>query len=121
MFKNKYLKFGISGGFFTSLDFVIYVLLSNVIPINPSKAISITFSTICAFFANKNWVFMSLNLNKWSVVLRFSIVFFINLLINVITNGMVFEFTGKKIFSFVVATIVASVVNFTLQSRWVFR
>ena len=121
IYKDKYTKFIISGGFFTSIDFVIYILLSNIIPINPSKAISITCSTVCAFFVNKNWVFMSHNLNKWPALFRFSIVFFINLLVNVTTNGLVFEFTGKKIFSFVIATVLASIVNFTLQSRWVFR
>ena len=121
IYKNKYIKFIVSGGSFTTIDFVIYILLSHIMPITPSKAISISCSTVLAFFVNKNWVFMSHNLNKWSASFRFSIVFFINLLVNVTTNGLVFELTGKIIFSFVIATVLASIVNFTLQNKWVFR
>ena len=121
IYKDKYAKFIISGGFSTTIDFAIYVLLSNFIAINPSKAISITCSTVFAFFLNKNWVFMTRNLNKWPALCRYFIVFLINLSVNVTTNGLVFEFTDQKILAFIIATIVASLINFTLQSKWVFK
>ena len=121
IYKYKYAKFIISGGFSTTLDFAIYVLLSNFIAINPSKAISITCSTVFAFFLNKNWVFMTRNLNKWPTLFRYFIVFLINLSVNVTTNGLVFEFTDQKILAFSIATIVASLINYTLQSKWVFN
>jgi putative flippase GtrA len=121
IYKTKYIKFIISGGFFTSIDFVIYLILSNFIPINLSKAISIICSTFCSFFINKNWVFRKHNLNSRPTIFRFSFVFFVNIFINVSTNGLIYEFTGKKILSFVIATIFASVINFTLQNRWVFK
>ena len=121
IYKNKYIKFIISGGASTTIDFVIYILLSNIMPITPSKAISISCSTVLAFFVNKSWVFMTHNLNKWRALFRFSIVFFINLLVYVTTNGLFIELTGEKISSFVIATVLASIVNFTLQNKWVFR
>ena len=121
IYKDKYAKFIISGGFSTTIDFAIYVLLSNFIAINPSKAISITCSTVFALFLNKNWVFMTRNLNKWPTLFRYFIVFLINLSVNVTTNGLVFEFTDQKILAFSIATIVASLINYTLQSKWVFN
>ena len=121
IYKDKYAKFIISGGFSTTIDFAIYVLLSNFIAINPSKAISISCSTVFTFFLNKNWVFMTRNLNKWPALFRYFIVFLINLSVNVTTNGLVFEFTDQKILAFIIATIVASFINFTLQSKWVFK
>jgi putative flippase GtrA len=120
-YKEKYAKFIISGGFSTILDFAIYVLLSNFIAINPSKAISISCSTVFSFIVNKNWVFMTRNLNKWPSLFRYLIVFLINLSVNVSTNGLVFEFTDKKILAFIIATIAASLVNFSLQNKWVFK
>ena len=121
IYKDKYAKFIISGGFSTILDFAIYVLLSNFIAINPSKAISISCSTVFSFIVNKNWVFMTRNLNKWPSLFRYLIVFLINLSVNVLTNGLVFEFTDQKILAFIIATIVASLIHFTLQSKWVFK
>lgn len=120
-YKEKYAKFIISGGFSTILDFAIYVLLSNFIAINPSKAISISCSSVFSFIVNKNWVFMTRNLNKWPSLFRYLIVFLINLSVNVSTNGLVFEFTDKKILAFIIATIAASLVNFSLQNKWVFK
>ena len=98
-YKEKYAKFIISGGVSTIIDFVIYTLLTSIIAITPSKAISISCSSLLAFVLNKNWVFS----------------------VNVTSNGLIYEFTGKKIFSFFIATILASIVNFSLQSKWVFK
>ena len=120
-YKDKYAKFIISGGVSTIIDFVIYTLLTSIISITPSKAISITCASSLAFILNKNWVFSNSNSNKKTTLFRYCIVFFINLLVNVTTNGLIYEFTGKKIFSFFIATILASIVNFSLQNKWVFK
>jgi len=120
-YKEKYAKFIISGGVSTIIDFVIYTLLTSIIAITPSKAISISCSSLLAFVLNKNWVFSNSNANKKTTLFRYCIVFLINLFVNVTSNGLIYEFTGKKIFSFFIATILASIVNFSLQSKWVFK
>jgi putative flippase GtrA len=54
---KKIFRFLITGGISTTIDFCIYMLLSNYISIVMSKIISMTIASIYAYFVNKSWTF----------------------------------------------------------------
>lgn len=118
---SKEIRFLITGGSSTILDFIVYMLLSIKMNIAISKFLSMTVSSIYSFFINKNWTFS--NNDKISVILVIKYLFCvtINIAINTTTNSVVFSITNNKIVSFVIATCVAMIVNYIIQKDVVFR
>lgn len=118
---SKEIRFLITGGSSTILDFIVYMLLSIKMNIAISKFLSMTVSSIYSFFINKNWTFS--NNDKISVILVIKYLFCvtINIAINTTTNSVVFSITNNKIVSFVIATCVAMIVNYIIQKYVVFR
>ena len=117
---NKIIRFVIIGGTSTLIDFVIYMTVSNFIDINISKVISMALASIFAFFAHKNYTFKNKDDTTVKTVSLFIICQLINIAVNTGTNALCFNITSNKVFSFVIATGVAMVVNFLIQNFFVF-
>ena len=114
-------RFLVVGGSSTLLDFIIYMLLSTKLNITISKFISMTVSSIYSFLINKNWTFN--NKNKITFILTFKYIFcvFINIFVNTTSNTLIFNLTNNKIISFLFATGIAMIVNYTIQKKIVFK
>ena len=81
---------------------------------NISKALSFSFGTIFAFYANKSFTF---NKSKAGLIrfFIFIILYFSTLLINVASNEFVLDLTGRGKSSFIIAFIAATFLSATLN------
>ena len=118
---NQLVLFFAIGGFSTLVDFAIYMLLSTQLTIDLSKAISMTFASALSYFFSKNWIFKVQTKKNLIYILKFYIVFFINLLANIFINSILLQISDMKIFSFVIATLCAMTINFIFQRYWIFK
>lgn len=115
------LRFMVVGGLSTAVDFMMYMLLSTKLSITTSKALSMIFASVISYILSKNWTFKSPGKYNSISILKFYIVFFINLVTNITVNNVVFEISNMKILAFLIATVCAMTVNFLLQRYWVFK
>ena len=117
----KIIKFLITGGSSTLLDFIVYMALSSSLGITISKFMSMTISSIYSFFINKNWTFLNKEKVSSILVIKYILCVIINITINSFTNLLVYNLTGNKIISFIIATGVAMIANFLIQKEIVFK
>ncbi|WP_082966129.1 GtrA family protein [Gallibacterium salpingitidis] len=115
------IKFLIVGGICTILDLFIYMLLFEPIGILCSKAFSMTISTIVNYFLNKLWSFSRRNSYLKTEITKYMISQFLNILINTGINSITFNIINDKMLSFLMATGIATIFNYTLQRYWVFK
>lgn len=114
-------KFIISGGIATCIDFICYLLLRQFLWTAVSKTISMLIANVWSYTVNKRWVFSSQKVTDVKTVGTYIIVQIINLATNVGVNSLSLYITGLVLFSFVVATLCATIVNYTLQKLIVFK
>jgi putative flippase GtrA len=119
--KQVIVKFIMTGGLCTCIDFSIYMCLSTVIGISYAKCISMFCSCTVSFFLNKFWTFRDKKSYTVRQVLKFAIVQLINISVNVGSNTIIYELTQIKILAFVFATLSAMTINYLLQRKIVFR
>ena len=86
-----------------------------------SKCISMICASIFSYITNKNWTFKVKEQTNLKMVAKYIVVQIINISVNTTTNYFVFSFTQLKTISFVVATLVAMIVNYLLQNYIVFK
>lgn len=115
------VRFLVVGGSSTLLDFIIYMLLSTKLNITISKFFSMIISSIYAFLINKNWTFNNKNKTTFILAFKYVLCVCINIFVNTTSNTLLFNITRNKIISFVIATSIAMVLNYTIQKRIVFR
>lgn len=115
------VRFLVVGGSSTLLDFIIYMLLSSKLNITISKFFSMMISSIYAFLINKNWTFNNKNKTTFILAFKYALCVCINIFVNTTSNTLLFNITRNKIISFVIATSIAMVLNYTIQKRIVFR
>ena len=115
------VRFLVVGGSSTLLDFIIYMLLSTKLNITISKFFSMMISSIYAFLINKNWTFNNKNKTTFILAFKYVLCVCINIFVNTTSNTLLFNITRNKIISFVIATSIAMVLNYTIQKRIVFR
>ncbi len=115
------VRFLVVGGSSTLLDFIIYMLLSSKLNITISKLFSMMISSIYAFLINKNWTFNNKNKTTFILAFKYVLCVCINIFVNTTSNTLLFNITRNKIISFVIATSIAMVLNYTIQKRIVFR
>ena len=118
---NRIIRFIIVGGASTVIDFILYMLLSGVIIVSVSKAISMIIASVFSFFANKLFTFENKDKTDVKYLIKFYVVFVLNLATNVTSNTLMLHLTENKIISFVVATLCGMMVNYLGQSLWVFK
>lgn len=114
-------RFLVVGGSSTLLDFIIYMLLSTKLNITISKFISMTVSSIYSFLINKNWTFNNKNKITFILTFKYILCVFINIFVNTTSNTLIFNLTNSKIISFLFATGIAMIVNYTIQKKIVFK
>lgn len=115
------VRFLVVGGSSTLLDFIIYMLLSTKLNIIISKLFSMMISSVYSFLINKNWTFNNKNKTTFILVFKYALCVCINIFVNTTSNTLLFNITRNKIISFVIATSIAMVLNYTIQKRIVFR
>ncbi len=113
----RLIRFGIVGGSATALDACVYALLLNVLPLNYSKLLSMLVSCTYSYILQKRWTFQDRGKEK-SKILLFAIAQIINISVNVKVNELAFYWLDNKVYAFIIATGVATIVNYCLQ-RWV--
>lgn len=119
---NKHIfKFLVVGGTSTLLDYIVYLLLLNFIHIAIAKTISMLCAIILSYFLNKIWTFEYKNNTDLTLVIKYVLTQAVNISINVSCNYLVFTLYPNKHIAFIIATIVATIVNFLLQKYFVFN
>lgn len=115
------MKFLISGGSTTVLDYTIYrILMSISCPALISKFFSMLCAIICSFVINKKWTFQHSEKTDSKLIVRYLIAQLINIVTNTSVNTIVYNHTNMINIAFVFATICAMIVNFILQKKFVF-
>ena len=114
-------KFNVSGGIDTCIDFVCYMLLRQIAWPSVAKTISMIIANIWSYIVNKRWVFALDKKTDYRMMGSYVVVQALNLGANVGVNSLMLHLTGFVILSFVVATLCATIVNFSLQKLIVFK
>ena len=114
---NKFLIAGLSA---VGTDMLTYYLLINFLSTEISKGISFIIGSMVAFVINKYWTFKKPK-KSYKEMIQFGALYSITLGINVITNKIVLDYTNLVLISFLVATGVSTILNFTGQKWWVFK
>lgn len=121
LLQNDIFKFIVVGGISTTLDFLIYMVLSNYIYLSVAKTISIIIASIFSYLGNKFWTFEDSQKTSIKKMSKYCLVIVANITTNVYVNHSVYILLNNKIIAFILATIVATIVNYCLQKRFVFK
>lgn len=115
------IKFLISGGITTTIDLIIYMIISCYINISVAKMVSMLIAMSISFCINKYWSFKASADNVYKSVIKFIMSQSINLISNTGVNFIIFILSKNKIISFLFATGVSTIINFLLQKYYVFK
>lgn len=125
MLKNNTLagqgvRFFIVGLTCAIVDFSVYRLLSLGLPTGTAKLLGFVAGTCLSYFFNKFWTFKR-HTQSTKEVIKFIGLYGGSMVANVATNHRVLTLTHHNILiSFLAATAVSTVINFTGQRLWVF-
>ena len=118
--KRELNKFFVTGLSAVGTDMLIYYLLLNILSYEISKGISFFIGSVVAFILNKYWTFKKPK-KSYKEMIQFGVLYSITLGLNVITNKIMLDYTSLVLISFLVATGVSTILNFTGQKWWVFK
>lgn len=121
LFAGSLMKFLLVGGCSTGIDFIIYMVLSIKMHTTTAKGISMIFSSVFTYIANKKFTFNNNERTNLNYVIRYYLVFFANFITNLGLNHLIFQYTGYKILSFIFATLGGLTVNYLGQRLFVFK
>ena len=115
-------RFLIVGVCSVSIDFLFYYffIYYDFFDPNNAKRLSFIIGAIFAFYANRNYVFQ-VNEKKFSQYIMFSILYFTSFILNSIIHDYVYLLTSVTLISFLCATAVSTVTNFTGQKFIIFK
>lgn len=120
--KNEIIvKFIVSGGIATTIDFICYYILQLFIIVEIAKLISILIANVWSYNVNKRWVFASRQKTDRRMLTSYVFCQIANIATNVTVNSLMVRYTGYIILSFLVATLCATIVNFLMQKSIVFK
>ena len=109
--KKELLRFLVAGLGAVGTDLLLYYTFMNYLSSNISKGISFLAGTTVAFVINKYWTFEKHD-RSFKEILLFGILYGVTLVINVLTNKLVLDYTNIILISFLAATGVSTVLNF---------
>jgi putative flippase GtrA len=118
--KKELKRFLVAGFGAVGTDLFLYYIFLDYLSSNISKGISFLVGTIVAFVINKYWTFEKHD-KSFKEIILFGILYGATLVINVLTNKLVLDYTSIVLLSFLVATGVSTVLNFIGQKFWVFK
>ena len=115
-------RFLIVGICSVSIDFIFYYffIYFDFFDPNNSKRISFIIGAIFAFYANRNYVFR-VNQKKFSQYIMFSILYFTSFILNSIVHDYIYLISNLTFVSFLCATMVSTITNFTGQKFLIFK
>lgn len=122
---KKFLKFGVTGGLNTVIDFAVYSLLVWAFPVSlyAAQVAGYACGTLNSYIINRNWTFRSKNRFFSREFLKFIIVSLITLgisLVMICVLQLIFPDINKYILKLPVVAVTI-VVNFVLSRLWVFK
>ena len=119
---KELLRYVVVGGLAVVIDSLAYFILSGTtgLSASASKRISFTLGAIWAFFANKYFTFRQ-PVPRMQEPVIFVAVYIVGFLLNSFIHDYVFHVSSSKLFSFAVATMVSTIVNYIGQKWLVFR
>ena len=118
---RELLLFAFIGGCSTALDFILYLLFLNAVNVVIAKGASMIAASVFSYILNKTLTFKVRKKSDAGMVVRFYIVFILNLLANVSVNWLFYSLLQSKIVPFILATVAGMAVNFLGQKYFVFR
>lgn len=136
-------KFAVVGVSAVCVDFIVYYLVSQLLPVDISKAIGFASGSYVTYNLNKFWTWRQNDRNNRRLGL-FLLLYAVSMLINVAINSFalkyipnteifiyssnlaqemteLFAMKTDKFVAFFIATAVSSVFNFIGQKYWVFK
>ena len=115
-------RFLIVGICSVSIDFLFYYLFIYLDFLDPnvSKRISFIIGAIFAFYANRHYVFR-VDEKKISQDLMFSFLYFTSFILNSLVHDYILLMSNLTFLSFLCATFVSTVTNFTGQKFIIFK
>lgn len=116
------IRFLIIGGISTTIDFLLYIFLYKVerFDIVLAKICSMLAASLFSYFLNKKWTFQNKKKKSLEMLLKYYGVFTTNVIVNVSINKLLFSLTKSIRIAFVVATGIATIVNYVMQKYIVF-
>ena len=122
LYKYKsFIKYLICGGSSTAIDFLVYMILSSHINISIAKFTSMCIASIFSFFVNKGWTFEDNRKITKVQIFKYILTQIINISVNVGFNKVIYTLSNMKICAFIIATVVAMIVNYFMQKIIVFK
>ena len=121
LFESSVVRFLLTGALSTGIDFMIYMMFSQVIQPTVAKGVSMICASVFSYVANKKYTFQDQRKASLGNLLLYYLVFAINLGCNVGAHEIVFRLTGRKIVAFIIATMAGMTVNYTGQKLFVFH
>lgn len=119
--KIQLKRFFIAGLSAVSTDLIAYYILLLFVQHDIAKGISFVLGTVVAYIINKYWTFEK-HEKSYKEMLKFAILYTITLGANVFTNKLILDLTNNFVFlSFVFATGISTILNFSGQKWWVFK
>ena len=114
------LKFCVGGGSAVVIDFITYLLLSNIVQVSTAKAISYVVGATVGFVINKLWTFQCKKF-KMSEIMKYIVLYCCSAFANTFVNKIVLRLSSSIIFAFLCATGTSTIINFLGQKFWVFK
>ena len=108
------------GGCSTAIDFILYLLFLNAVNVVIAKGASMIAASVFSYILNKTLTFKVREKTDTGMVVRFYIVFVLNLLANVSVNWLFYSLLQTKVIPFILATAAGMAVNFLGQKYFVF-
>jgi putative flippase GtrA len=103
------------------IDYCVYMVLSQFVPVVYAKTISYIMGMCFGFFCNRAITFKSNN-SLAKDAIGFLFVYTISLFLNVIVNSVtLIIFPEQKIIAFLIATVVSVITNYLGQKFFVYK
>lgn len=119
---NVIIKFLFTSGISIIIDFSFYMVFCMQFDVTLSRFMATTIVCVMQYFMNRRYVFQVMGHgHQINQILKYLVCQCINIGSNVGTNWLIYNITKNKIISFVVATAVATMVNYLLQKFVVFQ
>jgi putative flippase GtrA len=119
--KKELIGFLVGGGTAVLVDYSTYYLLMSMgVSVSLSKAISYVLGAAVGFVINKFWAFDSKQFSLREIG-SYIILYAISALANTMTNAFALMIISWKIFAFLCATGVSTIINFLGQKFYVFK
>ena len=93
---RELLLFAFIGGCSTALDFILYFIFLNAVNVVIAKGASMIAASVFSYLMNKTLTFKVRKKTDTGMVVRFYIVFVLNLLANVTVNWLFYSISKMK-------------------------